>query len=158
MPMKRRKQRNIPKWKLKANWMLRELARIWYGRAEPYPLFEGENFVKAFIDIMTQSVLDSYGTEDDAWYGIECITEALSIRSTPQVLYATQTSQIYEVLARAAVLYKRPFVSGKTIRDILWMACNIETRLKSGHKPPYKQLKRLRDLSYYENLPVFPIE
>jgi hypothetical protein len=151
-------RRKLPKWRLKANWLLRELARIWYGKTEPYPLFKDENFVKAFADIMVQSVLDCNGTGEDAWYGIECITEAFSIRSMPQVFYVTQAGQAWDVLARSTAMYKKPFVPAKVIMQILWMAGEIEKRLKSGQKPPYKPVKRLRDLSYYENLPVLPID
>jgi len=148
----------LPKWRLKANWLLRELARIWYGKAEPYPLFEEQNFVKAFSDIMIQSFLDLFALDDRIWNNLECILMIIYEPDTKKIAYETQASQAREVLMRTLVLlHKRPFLYGKVVTDILWMAHKIEVRLKAGQKPPYKPVKGLRDLSYYESLPVLPI-
>ncbi len=157
--MARRKRRKLPKWRLKANWLLRELARIYYGKTEPYPLFEGENLAKAIADIMMQSILDKYSLEqEETSHGIECITEAFSIRAKSQVSYVGKTDQAREILIRSIELYKRPLVSISIMGYIFWMASQIERRLRSGRKPPYKPAKRIRALSYYENLPVLPID
>jgi len=160
--MARRKKRNLPKWKLKANWLLRELARIWYGKTEPYPLFEGENFFNAFTDIILQSVLDLYNTEKEAWldpdmgYRLEILFYG---PAKPDASCLTQVGRAREMLVLSVkILNKWPFAKGKTILNILWLANEIEARLKSGDKPPYKPIKRIRDLSYYENLPVLPID
>jgi hypothetical protein len=152
-------KRKLPKWRLKANWLLRELARIWYGKAEAYPLFEGENFIEAFTDVLIQAFVDLYDAEDEAWYGAEYAIEALSDNGVQPIFYLTQASKAREVLIQAIIrLHRKPFLYEKAMRRILWLAHEIEMRLKAGQKPPYKPLKRLRDLSYYESLPVLPID
>ena len=89
----------LPKWRLKANWLLRELARIWYGKAAPFPLFEGQNLVRVFIKIMIQHFMDCHDTEEDfcyatqgmcETYGVHDIEDLLSIKSYPPILYTTQ--------------------------------------------------------------------
>ena len=162
------KSRKLPKWRLKANCLLRELARIWYGKASPYPLFEGQNLVKVFIKIMVQHFMDCHDTEEDFCYARQCICEIygvqdiehlLSIKSYPPILYTTQAFEAWDVIIRSLrFLHIKPFLYGKTINDLLWLARTIENRLKSGRKPPYKRLKRVRDLSWYENLPCLPID
>jgi hypothetical protein len=48
----------IPKWKLKANSLLKELIRIWQGYTEPKSLFESQSFVHTFKKIMEQYLQD----------------------------------------------------------------------------------------------------
>jgi len=113
--MSRRKRSKLPKWRLKANWLLRELARIWYGKVEPYPLFEGQNFVKAFVDIMIQSFLDLFEFDDTIWNNLECMLRIIYDPDMKKIVYETQASQAREVLIRTLIsLHKRPFCTEKS--------------------------------------------
>jgi hypothetical protein len=157
--MVQREQTKLPKWKLKANWLLRELARIWYGKAEPYLLFEGENFVKAFRAILFQFYLDLYGAQEDVLQDVKRLFNS----SMSDISYPSQANRARKMLIRisisAALVYEiAPPPDEKVIRDILWMAHELELRLQSGSKPPYKPVKPIRALSYYERLPVLPID
>jgi hypothetical protein len=57
--MAERENRELPKWKLKANWLLRELARTWYGKESIFDLRYGhderspfwQHFVSIFRDL-----------------------------------------------------------------------------------------------------------
>jgi hypothetical protein len=156
--MARRKQHKLPKWRLKANWLLRELARIWYGQAELYPLFQDQGFVKAFRDILFQFYLDCYSSKEDVWKDIKLLLNF----KIPDTFYLTQAHRASEFLMRislSAILHYElvPPPDDKVIKDILWMAHELELRLQNGQKPPYKPVKPVRALSYYENLPVLPI-
>ena len=156
--MPRRKRSSSPKWRLKANWLLRELVRIWYGKAEPYPLFEKQNFVEAFTSIMIQSFLDIFEFDDTIWNILEYMLRTIYEPDTKRIVHETQASQAREVLMKTLVLlHKRPFLYKRVVTDILWMAHQIEKRLKAGQKPPYKPVRGMRGLSYYESLPVLPI-
>jgi hypothetical protein len=52
----------LPKWRLKANWILRQYARIWLGIDSPNTI----NFNDAFEDVFFQFFLDEGLLEQDA--------------------------------------------------------------------------------------------
>jgi len=43
-----------PKWKLNANWLLKELIFIWRGHSAPGSSFNERSFVNAFMHVMEQ--------------------------------------------------------------------------------------------------------
>jgi len=157
--MPRCKQSTLPKWRLKANWLLRELARIWYGKTEAYLLFKDQGFVKAFRGILFQFYLDCYGSKED----IRDDIKRLLSTGVPETFYPTQADRARKLLMRislSAILHYEldPPPDDKVIKDILWMAHELEFRLQNGQEPPYKPVKPVRYLSYYERLPVLPID
>jgi hypothetical protein len=138
---------------------MRELARIWYGKAEPYPLFKDDNFIKAFSDVFIQMLLNIYDPEDDAWNNVESVMEVLYGKGIEPIFYLTQAAKAREMLIQGIRrMQRRPFSYEKALRPILRLAHEIEMRLKTGQKPPYTPIRGVRELSCYENLPVLPID
>jgi hypothetical protein len=157
--MPRHKQTELPKWEQKLNWLLRELARIWYGKTDPYLFLEDEGFVKAFRNILFQFYLDCYGSKENVWDDIKLLFSS----KVPDTFYLTQANLANALLIRislsAILVYElEPPPDKKTIRDVLRIAHEIELRLQRDQKPPYHPVKGIRALSYYENLPVLPID
>jgi len=156
----------IPKWKLKANWLLKELIRIWQGHTGPKSLFEGRNFVQIFIRIVEQYLQDCSSSapqaELDIYLTKRIITFAARHGSKP-----TFKSQAMEAdwIAEAVAIHRLNFelITDETIELIIRLASAIEDILQTCSTIPSDYLQSVEKLLDYpvlniNELPVVPIE
>ena len=156
----------IPKWKLKANWLLKELICIWHGHSKPESLFEGRNFVQSFMRIMEQYLQDCGSSapqiELETCITIRRLTFAARHCSNP-----TFTSQAIEAdwIAEAVAIHRLDFelITDDTIKSIIKLASAIEDILKTCGTIPSDYLQSVEELlnvpvPNINELPVIPIE
>jgi len=154
-----------PKWELYANFLLRELARLWYGQKSIFDLRYGcdpdspfwRDFVSIFWDV---TVL----------FGRQCnLSKKLMYNSLKEAI------NTWEIWHGKGITFSQPcyeakwrafFVLGKKLSKklfehfnvgvILCFACHIYTFASKGKLPPYGSFDGLKPLEYYEALPVDP--
>ena len=124
----------IPKWKLQANWLLKELIRIWQGYADPKFLFEGHSFVHTFKKIMEQYLEDQGSSAPQAEFDI-CLTKRRITCAARHGSNPTFTSQAMEAdwIAEAVAIYRLDFelITNDTIKNIIKLASAIEDILQT---------------------------
>jgi len=156
----------ILKWKLKANWLLKELIRIWQGYADPKFLFEGHSFVHTFKKIMEQYLEDQGSSAPQAEFDI-CLTKRRITCAARHGSNPTFTSQAMEAdwIAEAVAIYRLDFelITDDTIKSIIRLASAIEDILKTCCTIPSDYLQSVEELLDYpvfkiDELPVMPIE
>jgi hypothetical protein len=161
--MKTETTQGLPKWRLYANFLLRELARLWYGKKSIFDLKYGHNedspfwrdFVFIFWDMtvlfgrqchLSKKLMDNRLKEAiarwEAWHGKGI----------------TFSRPCYEAKWRAFVMLGNK-LSKKLFDDfdvgvILSFVCYIYAFASKGKLPPYGSFARLQPLEYYEALPV----
>ena len=156
----------IPKWKLKANWLLRELIRIWQGYADPKFLFEEHSFVHTFKKIMEQYLEDRGSSASQAELDI-CLTKMRITFAARHGSKPTFTSQAVEAdwMTEAVAIYRLDFelITDDTIKIIIRLASAIEDILQTCGTIPSDYLQSVEELldgsvPDINELPVIPIE
>jgi len=154
-----------PKWKLQANWLLKELIRIWQGYADPKSLFEEKSFVKTFKQIMVQYLHDS-GSSAPQIEIETCITIRRLTFSARHNSEPTFTSQAYEAewIAEAVAIHRLQFelITDDVIKMIIRIANAIEDILQTCGTIPSDYLVSIEELlgdfvPNIDELPVIPI-
>ena len=144
----------LPKWWLKANWIVRQYARIWCLQDNLLSI----NFEVAFRDVFVQLFLDEGLLEKDAE---SCITFAynefrLQHRCLPY--FPTKAKKWEWIIENGLFLFlKHKFLSNKAIQDALYVADYTERtigvvgehRIFSFHGPWI-------DYEYYLAAPCLP--
>jgi len=154
-----------PKWKLKANWLLKELVRIWEGSAAPAPLFEGGNFVTIFKHLMAQYLQDCGFGAPQGMLDI-CITQRRitfsAIHGTAPT-FASQTCEAEWIAEAVALHVKRlELMEDDTLKLIFRLAHAIEDILTTCGTLPCDYLQSADELldrpaSELSDLPTLPI-
>jgi hypothetical protein len=156
----------IPKWKLKANWLLKELIRIWQGYADPKSLFEEQSFVHTFKKIMEQYLEDRDSSAPQAELDI-CLTKRRITCAARHGSNPTFTSQAMEAdwIAEAVAIHRLDFelITDDTIKIIIKLASAIEDILKTCSTIPSDYLQSVEELldgsvPDINELPVIPIQ
>jgi hypothetical protein len=155
----------LPKWRLYANFLLRELARLWYGKKSIFNIRHGHgegsafwlNFVAIFTDM---SFL--FGEEHGAPPDETCsrLVNAICDWEKWHGTYLTFSEPYYEALWKAHKALGNE-IAKKLINDfdvgvILSFVAYACTFASKGKFPPYAFFARLKPLEYYEALPVDP--
>jgi len=156
---------NLPKWRLYANFLLRELARLWYGQKSIFDLRYGYGpdspFWRDFVFLFDQMVV-LFGEKNYlvAWGMDDRLREA--IRGW-QIWHGMEPvfSQPYFEAKWRAIQRLGSELSQKLFDDfdvgvILSLAGYAYGFARRGKMPPYKPFARLETLEYYEALPVDP--
>jgi len=156
----------IPKWKLKANWLFKELICIWNGHSKPESLFEGRNFVQVFMRIMEQYLQDRGSSAPQAELEI-CLTNGGITFAARHGSKPTFTSQAMEAewIAEMVAIHRLNFeiITDDTIKIIIKLASAIEDILKTCCTIPSDYLQSIEELvdrpvPDINELPVIPIE
>jgi len=156
----------IPKWKLQANWLLKELIRIWQGYTDPKYLFEGHSFVHTFKKIMEQYLEDQGSSAPQAELDI-CLNKRRITFSARHGSNPTFTSQAMEAdwIAEAVAIHRLDFelITDDTIKSIIRLASAIEDILRTCGTVPsdyLQSVEELLDVAVLDirDLPVIPIE
>jgi hypothetical protein len=156
---------NLPKWRLYANFLLRELARMWYGQKSIFDLRYGygpdSSFWRYFVFLFDQMVglfgeknyLVARGMDErlheairgwQMWHGME------PVFSEPY--FEAKWRGIQRLGSELAQKLFDDFDVGV----ILSLAAYAYGLARRGKMPPYKPFARLQPLEYYEALPVDP--
>jgi len=139
----------IPKWKLKANWLLKELIRIWQGYTDPKSLFERQIFVHTFKKIMEQYLEDRGSSAPQAELDI-CLTKSRITFSARHGSTPAFTSQAMEAdwIAEAVAIHRLDFelITDDTIKSIIRLASAIEDILQTCGTIPSDYLHPLEEL------------
>jgi hypothetical protein len=155
----------LPKWRLYANFLLRELARMWYGQKSIFELQYGYDedspFWRDFVRLFTEMIYhfgEAHGVapKDAAQRFIEANKKWLIWHGGRP----TFTEPYYEAKWRAIQMLGAE-LAGKLFDDfdvgvILSFADYTYTFVSKGKHPPYGSFARLQPLEYYEALPVDP--
>ncbi len=156
----------IPIWKLKANWLIKELVRIWQGNSGVEVLFQGQNFINAFMHIMEQYLQDCGSSAPKTELEI-CLTKARITFAARHGSPPTFRSQAMEAdwIAEAVAIHRLNFeiITDETIKLIIRLASIIEDTLQTCSAIPSDYLQSIEELldkpiSDIDELPVIPIE
>ena len=155
----------IPKWKLKANYLLKELVYIYQGYSKPEPLFKGQNFIQNFMEIMKQYLLDCGSPAPQAELDI-CIIKRqvkFAARHGTDPIFTSQGREA-EWIAEAVAIYKQQFelITDNTLEMIFKLAYTIEDILATDGTIPNDYLISIEELlsgfvSNINELPVIPL-
>ena len=156
----------IPKWKLKANWLLKELIRIWQGYNDPKSLFEGRSFVKIFMQVMEQYLQDCGSSVPQAELEIFLTKERItfSARHSSELTFTSQAMEA-DWMAETVAIHRLDFelITDDTIKSIIRLASAIEDILQTCGTIPSDYLQSLEELldrpvPDVNELPVMPIQ
>jgi hypothetical protein len=144
----------LPKWKLKANWILRQYVRIWCGEDHEHSI----DFDVAFKDLYIQFFLDNGLLEEDAK---SCITFAENEYRLMRDHYPTFWCDVgkWKWIIKKGMFYfmREKFLSDKTIKKIFYIARRTEIMLGAAGKPIFDRTKLpSTNLDYYLSLPCMP--
>ena len=156
---------NLPKWRLYANFLLRELARLWYGQKSIFDLRygydEGSPFWRDFAALFTEMAFlfgENHGltTKETGDRLVKAILNWEKWHGT----YLTFSQPYYEVLWKVNRMLDAELAKKLTddfdVGVILSFAGYTYTFASKGKQPPYGSFARLQPLEYYETLPVDP--
>jgi len=157
---------NLPKWRLYANFLLRELARLWYGQKSIFDLRYGYGpdspFWRDFVFLFDQMVvlfgeknyLVAWGMDDrlreairgwQIWHGMEPVFS--------QPYFEAK----WRALQRLGSELAQKLFDDFDVDVILSFAGYAYGFARRGKIPPHKPFARLETLEYYESLPVDPV-
>ncbi len=153
----------LPKWRLKANFLLRELARMWYGQ-------------KSIFDF-------SRGIDSFCWRDFVFLFDEMAVHFGKEHGLAEKEmdKRLREAVRRwviwhgMGIIFSEPYYEAKwraihrlgddlaeklfddfDVGVILSFAGRAYSYLRRGERPPYGSFARLQPLEYYEALPVDP--
>ncbi len=153
----------LPKWRLEANFLLRELARLWYGRKSIFNLKYGydkdspfwRDFVFRFVN-MIYIFGEAHGVASE-----EASKRLLEANRKWLIWHGgkpTFTDPYYEAKWHAIQMLgddlTEKLFNDFDVRAILSFVGYIYTFASEGKLPPYTSLEWLKPLEYYESLPV----
>jgi hypothetical protein len=148
-----------PLWRLKANYLMRQLARIWYGKLPIRDYPNSIEFESLFLGVMCQFVEDHGigGTEVLRW--IKWRKEEFKAVHGKDITFRDRESEL-DWIVRSGIpneLYEA-FARDEIVQHIIVTAAAILDYEKEGKRPPYKSDCWLKPLDYYEQLPVLEPE
>jgi hypothetical protein len=145
----------LPKWKLKANWILRQYFRIWCWKDHEYSI----NFDVAFKDVYTQFFLDNGLLSKDAE---SCITFAYNefrLQHGHYPVFRNKDVAKWKWIIKKGMFsfLRERFLSDKTIKKIFYIAWRTEIMLSVAGNPIFDCTKLPSiNFDYYLSLPCIP--
>ncbi len=117
----------LPKWKQKANWILRQYSRIWNFRDDFYTL----DFEVAFKDVFVQLFLDEGLLEKDAEGCITFAYNEFRLRHGCEPVFPTKGKKWEWICENGLFSFlKNEFFSHWVIEEVLYIADYTEQTLK----------------------------
>ena len=167
---KERKQKTTgrfahPEWRLYANFLHRELARLWYGKKSVFPLVKGDKEMRAFFvfsGIIFAKVIQKFGEA----HGLTADEIARRYKNWDKEYYRWFGSAsgfdliihgLFWIAQRAlGESLTREFLYDFQIAEIIILTLCTSGRVIEGKMPPYPKEAFLRPIEFYEGLPVAP--
>jgi hypothetical protein len=164
---KQKGELKCPEWRLYANFLHRELARLWYGKKSIFTLVmcdkDNEEFWGDFGLILT-ATMQKFGQA----HGLTLTTNEL-VRRTKHAYeeytkltglgfpLGTLAHEIYWMVRRIlGDKLASDFLYDFQITEIIILAVCAYGYAAEGKKPPYEKGARLASIEFYEGLPVAP--
>jgi hypothetical protein len=146
---------NLPKWRLKANYLMRQLARIWYGKLLEHAYPKSSEFERLFVEIMCQFVKDHGGNGKEVLHRLESGKQAFELMHGMEITFKDRISELDWMIRNGIPKELREeFAKDELIQDIIRTAEWILKYEEAGENPPYEPTIWLKPLDYYEQLPV----
>jgi hypothetical protein len=148
-----------PLWRLKANYLMRQLARIWYGKLPVRDYPNSVEFERLFLEIMCQFVEDHGGNGKDVLRWISWRKEEFEAVHGKEIRFRDREREL-DWIVRSGIPKElhEAFARDETIQAIIVMASWILDYEKEEKEPPYEPIGWLKPLDYYEQLPVLEPE
>jgi hypothetical protein len=146
--------RKVEPWQKKAHFLLRELARIWYGKGSKYiPHLSEYDFGSYFVKLVYQYGEDRGICERALAFGL--VRAEIRFRKWHGMRPRFKTPAYWALWTAQNMLFKglkREFFSDWRIKLILKLAHRIALQRERYNAPPYKPFRGLQPLAYYEAL------
>jgi len=150
---------NLPQWRLKANYLMRQLARIWYGKLPLRDYPNSSEFERRFLEIMCQFVEDHGGNGNDVAALIQQRKEEFEAVHGREIMFKDRISEFWWLLRNGIPkALCDAFAKDEIIESILWTAEWLLDYEKEEKEPPYEPAPWMKPLDYYEQLPVVELE
>jgi hypothetical protein len=143
----------LPKWKLKANWILRQYARIWCLGESPDTI----NFDIAFNDVLVQFLLDEGFSEKDAETCLNLAYKKYSSHQECKPTFSTLADKWQWIVKNGLTesLFRK-FMSEEVIGKIFCVSRFTEKALDEGIEVTDFILQPWLHYEYYLKLPAIP--
>jgi hypothetical protein len=155
----------LPKWRLYANFLLRELARMWYGQKSVFDLRYGydceSSFGHDFVGLFGRMV-ELFGKE----HGLtekemdrrlrSAISEWVMWHGIDIVFSEPYFEAKWKAIRMLGDKLAEELFDDFDVGVILSFVHYTYTFARKGKMPPYPFFARLQPLEYYESLPVDP--
>jgi len=150
---------NLPKWRLKANYLMRQLARIWYGKLPVRDYPNSPEFDRLFLGVMCQFVEDHGINGKEVLRWIRLRKKEFEVVHGKEIRFSNRESELYWMV-RSGIPKElhEAFASDETIQLIIAVAAFILDYEKEEKEPPYEPVGWMKSPDYYEVLPVLEPE
>jgi hypothetical protein len=143
----------LPKWKLKANWILRQYARIWCLRDNIYSI----NFDVAFKDVFVQLFIDEGMIEKDAECCITFAYNEYCVRHGREPRFFTKSDKWKWISENGLFSFlKSKFLTDETIENIFYVARYTEATIGQNENFIFNFRGPWIDYEYCLALPCLP--
>jgi hypothetical protein len=152
-----------PEWRLYANFLHREIARLWYGKKSIFTLSKDIDKKVEFWElfgIIFLTVIAKFG-EARGLTADEINKRYVSASKTCNMLLRQGLipHSIFEIVAWSVILVlgdelASEFLFDFQITEIVILAIGAYSRAVKGKMPPYSGEALLRPIEFYEGLPV----
>jgi hypothetical protein len=157
-----------PKWRLKANWLLRELARTWYGKESVFDLSKGveeddnDNPFWGECCYLFGEVAFSFG-EKHGLTGLDILDRLWAAVDEWEACHGMRivfSQPFYKVVWRVKHMLGdslfRELLQDPNVCLMFDMLKAIYHKASKGEMPPYPPEAHIKPLDHYEALPVDP--
>ena len=148
-----------PLWRLKANYLMRQLARIWYGKLPIRDYPNSSEFERLFLGIMCQFVEDHGVKGQEVLHWIKWGKQSFAVVHGREITFKDRVAELDWMIRQGIPkdLHER-FAGDVLIHDIIRTVEWILAYEKEEKEPPYERSVWLESLDYYEALPVLAPE
>jgi hypothetical protein len=144
-----------PLWRLKANYLMRQLARIWYGKLPIRGYPNSIEFESQFLGVMCQFVEDHGIDGKEVLRWIRWRKEEFEAIHGKEITFRDRESELDWIVSSGIPKELHElFARDEIIQHIIVTAAAILDYEKEEKEPPYKSDCWLKPLDYYEQLPV----
>jgi hypothetical protein len=154
-----------PEWRLYANFLHRELGRLWYGKKSVFTLVKGNKEKQAFFmlsGIIFAKMIQKFGEAQ----GLTADEMARRYKNWDREYYKWIGSEsafnliihgLFWIVQRAlGEKLTREFLYDFQIAEIIILTLCTSGYVLEGKMPPYPKEAILRPIEFYEGLPVAP--
>jgi hypothetical protein len=158
--MAERKKRGRPEWRLKANFLLRELARMWHGQKsifDPSSEYSWRDFVRLFVGL-TYDFGEEHGVSEKeaAMRLVDAIGKWLTWHGQRPTFSSPYFEAKWHAIQMLGEELAEKMFDDFDIGVILSFVEYAYTFASKGQMPPYKPFARMEAYENFEALPVDP--
>jgi hypothetical protein len=146
---------NLPLWRLKANYLMRQLARIWYGKLSQRDYPNSAEFERLFLEIMCQFIEEHVYNRNEVRNVLKQRREEFEAIHGRKIGFKDRVRKFWWMVRNGIPkeLYDA-FAKDEIIQSILWTAEWLLDYEEEEKEPPYEPAPWMKPLDYYEQLPV----